>query len=154
MIRRSLCSYSYCTGRCLRDFANLADGTQHAAECCVGSRPLSPIKVAGDLSTVALASTSGGINSVAQFTKRQAAHILGVMDSFVEQQCTDSMSRMHLAVYIQPSGLHPLRRACLEMSSFMTRAGVFHRHRQRHSHPGAGRGRLVEAWTTAITPRS
>jgi hypothetical protein len=82
------------TGQCLRDFANLAGGTQYAAECCVGSRSLSTIKVAGWLAGWGLvrcrfASTSG-IPSPSFTNRRLHTYWELHMDSFVEQQCTDS----------------------------------------------------------------
>ncbi|PMD55181.1 uncharacterized protein K444DRAFT_634029 [Hyaloscypha bicolor E] len=99
------------TGQCLRDFANLAGGTQYAAECCVGSRPLSTIKVAGwGLVRCRFASTSG-IPSPS-FTNRRLHTYWELWMASWNSNVRIPMSRMHLAVYIQPSGLHPLRRAC------------------------------------------
>ena len=106
------------TGQCLRDFANLAGGTQYAAECCVGSRSLSTIKVAGWLGTCPLSLCLDEWHSVAQFYQPAAAHILGIMDSFVEQQCTDS----HVANASRR--LHPAFRASSTSSGLPSRCQV------------------------------
>ena len=67
---------------------------------------------------------------------------------------------MHLAVYIQLFGLRPYHRVLLgiEVSSFMTRAGVSSdRHKTAAQSPGSRQPQGLisrSSWTTAITPRS